>query len=194
MTCASICTTGPAGQVLFPNGKFIGEDQYAALIASRFNMSVTSLKRASRHDITIRRLQAYVTAGVTVSDKEVARELSQEGDIKIKFDYAVISSDDMRKTINPSDSELEAFFKKNAARYAHAVPEERKITYFAFTPNEVPGGVQQPTQQEIQAVLQRAPERVLGSGAGQVAPYPDQVRLARTPRPMRRRRPRPKAF
>ena len=55
----------------------------------------------------------------------------------------------MRKTINPSDAELEAFFKKNAARYATAVPEERTITYFAFTPNDVPGGVQQPTQQEI---------------------------------------------
>ncbi len=45
----------------------------------------------------------------------------------------MISADDLRKTINPSDSELEAFFKKNAARYAQAVPEERKITYFAFT-------------------------------------------------------------
>ena len=75
--------------------------------------------------------------------------------IKIKFDYAVVSSDDIRKGINPSDAELEAFFKKNAARYATAVPEERKITYFAFTPNEMPGGVPQPTQQEIQAYYTR---------------------------------------
>ena len=30
------------------------------------------------------------------------------------------------------------------------MPEQRKITYFAFTPNELPGGVPQPTQQEIQ--------------------------------------------
>jgi peptidyl-prolyl cis-trans isomerase D len=52
---------------------------------------------------------------------------------------------------NPaSDTELEAFFKKNAARYATGVPEERKITYFAFTPNQLPGGVPQPSQQEIQ--------------------------------------------
>ena len=51
---------------------------------------------------------------------------------------------------NPSDADLEAYFKKNAVRYATAVPEERTISYFAFTPNDVPGGVQQPTQQEIQ--------------------------------------------
>ena len=63
----------------------------------------------------------------------------------------MISSDDIRKSINPTDAELEAFFKKNAARYANAVPEERTISYFAFTPNDVPGGVQQPTQQEIEA-------------------------------------------
>ena len=62
----------------------------------------------------------------------------------------MISADDLRKTINPSDSDLEAFFKKNAARYAQAVPEERKITYFAFTQEQIPGGVPQPTQQQIQ--------------------------------------------
>ena len=97
----------------------------------------------------MRRLESLITAGVTVGDKEV-RDLYRKNNLKIKFDYAVISSDDLSKQINPSDADLEAFFKKNAARYATAVPEERSITYFAFTPNDVPGGVQQPTQQEIQ--------------------------------------------
>jgi peptidyl-prolyl cis-trans isomerase D len=140
--------TGSAGQVLFPGGKFIGDDQYAALVANRFNMSVPEFEDDVKSDITIRRLQAMITGGVTVGSQEV-RDTYRKGAIKIKFDYAVISSDDLRKGINPSDSDLEAFFKKNAARYASAVPEERKITYFAFTPNELPGGVPQPTQQEI---------------------------------------------
>lgn len=141
---------GQAGQVLFPNGKFIGQDQYASLIASRFDMSVPDFEENVRHDIIIQRLRAYVTAGVTVGEKE-ARELYLKENTKIKFQYAVISSDDIRKSINPSDAELEAFFKKNASRYANAVPEERTIQYFAFTPNDMPGGVQQPTQQEMQA-------------------------------------------
>ena len=141
--------TGQAGQVLFPGGKFIGEEQYASLVASRFNLSVKDFEDDVRNDIVLRRLQALITAGVTVSDKEVTDAYRKEN-IKVKFDYAVISSDDLRKTINPSDSDLEAFFKKNAARYASAVPEERKITYFAFTPDQLPGGVPQPSQQEIQ--------------------------------------------
>ncbi len=141
--------TGPTGQVLFPNGKFIGEDQYSALIAQRLSMSVTEFEDSVRNDIIVRRMQALITGGVTVGDQEV-RETYRKQNIKIKFDYAVISADDLRKTINPSDSDLEAFFKKNGARYATAVPEERKITYFAFTPSQIPGGVPQPTQQQIQ--------------------------------------------
>jgi peptidyl-prolyl cis-trans isomerase D len=142
--------TGSAGQVLFPGGKFIGEDKYTDMVATRFNMSVAEFEEDVRHDIMIRRLQAFITGGVSVGDQEI-RDNYRKGAIKIKFDYAVISADDLRKGINPSDSDLQAFFKKNAARYASAVPEERKITYFAFTPSDLPGGIPQPTQQEIKA-------------------------------------------
>lgn len=141
--------TGQAGQVLFPNGQFIGKDQYAALIANRFDMSVADFEESVKHDVAIRRLESLITAGVTVDEKE-AKQLYLKNNVKIKFDYAVLTGDDLRKQINPTDGELESFFKKNAARYANAVPEQRTITYFAFTPNDVPGGVAQPTQQEIQ--------------------------------------------
>jgi peptidyl-prolyl cis-trans isomerase D len=141
--------TGQAGQVLYPNGKFIGKDQYTSLIATRFDMSVPQFEEGVKHDIAIRRLESLITAGVTVGDKE-ARDFYLKNNIKVKFDYAVLSSDDIRKQINSSDAELQSFFKKNAARYATAVPEQRIITYFAFTPNDVPGGVAQPSQQEIQ--------------------------------------------
>ena len=140
--------TGQAGQVLYPSGKFIGTDAYTNLVATRFNMTVPEFEDNVRHNIVIQRMSAMITAGVTLSDQEV-RDDYRKSNIKIKFDYAVISADDLRKTINPSDGDLEAFFKKNSARYATAVPEERKITYIAFTPSDIPGGVPQPTQQEI---------------------------------------------
>jgi peptidyl-prolyl cis-trans isomerase D len=141
--------TGQAGQVLYPNGQFIGTNAYTQLIATRFDMSVADFEESVRHDITIHRLESLITAGVSVSDKE-ARDLYLKQNVKIKFDYAVVSGDDLRKGINPTDAQLEAFFRQNAVRYAKAVPETRTITYFAFTPSDVPGGVQQPTQQEIQ--------------------------------------------
>ena len=144
---------GPTGQVLFPGGKFIGSEVYARLISERLNMSVKDFEDGIKKDIVIHRLQSLVTAGVTVGDTEV-RDTYRKQNLKIKFDYAVLSSDDLRKTINPNDGDLQAFFKKNAQRYATAVPEQRVISYFAFTPNEVPGGVQQPSQQEIQQYYQ----------------------------------------
>jgi peptidyl-prolyl cis-trans isomerase D len=141
--------TGPTGQVIFPDGKYIGDEAYRQLVDDRLHISYVEFESQIQDEITVRRLQALITAGVTVSDQEV-RELYLKANIKIKFDYAVISAEDLRKTINPSDSDLEAFFKKNAAQYAQAVPEERKITYFAFTQEQIPGGVPQPTQQQIQ--------------------------------------------
>ncbi|MGA7833097.1 MAG: peptidylprolyl isomerase [Terracidiphilus sp.] len=141
---------GQFGEYLFPNGNYIGDDRYTNFVATQFNMSIPDFQQEVKESIIIRRLQALVTASVTVGDAEV-RDAYRKQNIKIKFDYAVISSDDLRKQINPSDSDLEAFFKKNAARYATAIPEERKITYFAFTPDQLPGGLPQPSQQEIQA-------------------------------------------
>jgi peptidyl-prolyl cis-trans isomerase D len=141
--------TGPTAEVLYPNGTFIGENAYKQLIDDRLHESVTEFEQEIKDQITIQRLQAFITAGVTVSDQEV-RDAYLKQNVKIKFDYAVISADDLRKTINPSDSDLEAFFKTNAARYAQAVPEERKITYFAFTPSQIPGGVPPPSQQAVQ--------------------------------------------
>ena len=142
--------TGQYGQLLFPNGNFIGEDKYRQFISQQFNLLTADFEKELSDGITINRLRSFITAGVTVSDKEL-REQYRKANIKIKFDYAVISNDDLRKQINPTDADLQAFFTRNAARYAHAVPEERKISYFAFTASQVPGGTPQVTPQDVQA-------------------------------------------
>lgn len=141
--------SGPTGAVIFPNGKYIGDQQYAALVNNRLNISVAEFEDNIKRDIILQRLRKFVTGGVNVSDQEVRSQFLKDN-IKIKFDYAVLSSDDLRKSINPSDADLESWFNKNSIRYKNAVPEQRKLTYFAFTPNQLPGGIPQPAQQEIQ--------------------------------------------
>jgi peptidyl-prolyl cis-trans isomerase D len=140
---------GQIGAVLYPDGQYIGDEKYAQLIQEHFNIPVKEFEEELRSDIVIRRLEALITAGVTVSDAEV-RGMIRRQNTRIRFDYAVISADDLRKTINPSDSDLEAFFSRNAARYASAIPEQRRLAYLAFAADQAPGGAQQPTQQEIQ--------------------------------------------
>ena len=141
---------GPLSQYLFPNGQFIGTDRYEDFVSQYFGMSVVRFETEVKEDLELQRLEALVTGGVTVSDAAAREAYLKEGE-KVKFDYAVISLNDVKKTINPSDSELEQYFKTNAARYATAVPEERKIQFFAVDTSNVPGGPPKVTDAEIQA-------------------------------------------
>ena len=137
-------------EYFFPNGQFVGEDKYRQIVSQLTGgLSTADFEKEIHDDIVIRRLQQFVTAGVSVSDNEI-RDQYRKQNIKIKFDYAVISSDDLRKTIKPTDADLQAYFTKNAPRYASAIPEQRKVTYFAFTADQIPGGAPKVSDQEIQ--------------------------------------------
>ena len=142
--------TGPFAQYLFPNGQYIGDDGYMNFVQSNFETSRSDFESKVKSDMELTRLQALITGGVTVSDAAVREAYRVQG-TKVKFDYAVISTDDLSKTINPSDAVLQAFFKSNQARYATAIPETRKIEYVAFDASNLPGGKPQITDAEVQA-------------------------------------------
>ncbi len=146
--------TGPFAAALFPNGQFIGADRYADFVQTYFHTSTQDFESQVKKQIEINRLETTVTSGITVSDAEV-RNAYLEQAAKIKFDYAVVDSNDLRKQINPTDSELQAFFKENAERYKTAVPETRKLEYIAFKANQAPGGEPQVSQQEIAQYYQQ---------------------------------------
>jgi peptidyl-prolyl cis-trans isomerase D len=142
--------TGPFAQYLFPNGNYIGDDAYMNFVQSAFQTTRGDFESQVKADMELNRLQALITGGVTVSDSAVREAYKVDG-TKVKFDYAVISSDDLRKTINPTDADLQAFFKTNAARYATAVPETRKIEYVSFDTSNLPGGKPQISDADVQA-------------------------------------------
>jgi peptidyl-prolyl cis-trans isomerase D len=142
--------TGPFAQYLFPNGQYIGDDAYMNFVQSAFQTSRADFESQVKSDMELNRLQALITGGVTVSDNAVREAYRVQG-TKVKFDYAVISADELRKTVNPVDSELQAFFKQSAAKYATAIPEARKIQYVAFDPSNLPGGKPQVSDADVQA-------------------------------------------
>ena len=141
---------GPLAEYIFPNGQYIGDDHYMAFVEQNFGVSVQQFEHEVKEDLEIQRLQALVTAGVSVSDAAVRAEYMKQG-TKVKFDYASISADDIKKTINPSDTDLQAFFKQNSARYATAVPETRKLQFFAFSNSDIPGGKPQVSDAQVQS-------------------------------------------
>src|ERR1700723_3186308 len=97
--------TGPFAQYLFPNGQYIGDDAYINFVQSAFQTTRGDFESQVKSDMELNRLQALITGGVSVSDNAVREAYKVDG-TKVKFDYAVVSSDEVRKTINPSDAEL----------------------------------------------------------------------------------------
>jgi peptidyl-prolyl cis-trans isomerase D len=141
---------GQIGQALFPNGVFIGQDRYMNLIQDQTGMTVPQFEDAVKADMEVDRLHELITGSVSVPDNEV-RESYRVSGTKVKFDYAVIASADVANTINPSEADLQAFFKSNAARYATADPETRKIQYISFGIDDLPGGAPKVTDAQVQA-------------------------------------------
>jgi peptidyl-prolyl cis-trans isomerase D len=119
---------GQMGQILFPGGTFIGDQAYESLIQSQFGMSVAQFEQEVKGEIAQRKLLALITAPVSVSDKDVAEEVKKQS-TKVKFDYAVLTLDDIKKQIKPTDAELKAFYEQYKSQYANSIPEKIKAQY-----------------------------------------------------------------
>ena len=127
---------GQFGQVLFPSGNFIGQQQYENFIQSQFSMSVQQFEQEVKAEIAQRKLLAAIGSAVTVSDKDISKELKQQ-DTKVKFEYAVLSLDDIKKEIKPTDAELKAFFDQNKQQYVNSIPEKIKAEYILIDSKSV---------------------------------------------------------
>ncbi len=146
--------SGEWGMLFFPGGKFVGQQQYTQFVAGQFGITTQKFEKEIKQQIIEDRLRSLITGGVTVSDSDVRSSYIAQA-TKIKFKYAVIDSDTLRNEINPTDAELEAYFKKNAAKYAHAIPEQRKLQYVAFTATNLPQPPAPVTDADIQQYYQK---------------------------------------
>jgi peptidyl-prolyl cis-trans isomerase D len=122
---------GQMGDVLFPGGKFIGEQEYEMLIQSQFDLSVAQFEQEVKGEIAQRKLLSLITAPVSVSDKDVSEEVKKH-DTKVKFEYAVLTLDTIKKQINPTDAELKAFYEQYKQQYANSIPEKIKAQYIVI--------------------------------------------------------------
>jgi peptidyl-prolyl cis-trans isomerase D len=142
--------TGAFAEYLFPNGKYVGDDAYINFVQTYFETSRPEFETQVKDDMELQRLQALITGGATVPDRAVREAYRVQG-MKVQFDYAVVSLEDLKKTVNPTDAELQSYFKQNAAKYATAMPETRKIEYVAFDATQLPGGKAVVSDAEVQA-------------------------------------------
>jgi len=122
---------------LFPNGNFVGTDQYKAFVATNFNMTIPQFEDKLKRQITINKLRNVIEGGASVSGDQLAQRFRQVN-TKVKFDYAVIALGDMAKQLKPTDAELRAFYEKSKAQYANSIPEKRKAVYIPIEQAKLP--------------------------------------------------------
>lgn len=115
-------------QAFFPGGKWIGADKYKQMLLQG-GTTVENFERDVRLDLLQRKLFVVIGANAEVADSDIEKAYKDQN-TKVKFQYAILKLDDIKKTINPTDTELKAFFDVNLARYANSVPEKRQIKYF----------------------------------------------------------------
>jgi peptidyl-prolyl cis-trans isomerase D len=154
---------GELGARLFPDGKFIGQEEYENLLQQN-DMTVPVFEAQEKDFILIRKLRALVSSSAFVGDAEVRDEFNHRN-TKVKFDYAVITQADILKGLHPTDEELKAFYERNKAQYNNSIPEKRQIKYVVIDNGKLAAATAV-TDQDLQAYYDqhrdefRVPEQV----------------------------------
>jgi peptidyl-prolyl cis-trans isomerase D len=137
---------GPMGQVLFANGSFIGQEGYQDFVQNNFHMGVEQFERLLKSDLLIRKLRTVIQSGVIVPEPEL-RDYFQKQNAKVKFDYAVLTTDEVTKQIKVTEPELKAYYEAHKQEYLNSVPEKRKARYVVVDTAKV--SVPAPTEDDL---------------------------------------------
>jgi peptidyl-prolyl cis-trans isomerase D len=106
-------------------GAFIGKSAYEALLTQN-GIKPEQFEDNIRNELRIAKVLSFVTAGVSVTDKEVDEEYKKRNE-KAVLSYFVIDPAKLESKVSVSDAEVKDFYEKNKARYT--IPEKRKTRY-----------------------------------------------------------------
>ena len=154
---------GRYAATFFPNGNFIGQQEYEDML-QRAQLTPAKFEDAVGKDILLTKLQALVSGTAGVTDSEIHEQFVKQNS-KVKFDYAVLNEDDIRKGLHPTEAELKSYYESHKATYANSIPEKRKVKYAVLDTTKIVAGVQV-TQSDLQCYYDqhrdqfRVPEQV----------------------------------
>jgi len=139
---------GRYSEIFFPGGTFIGQAEYQGLL-QQHNLTPALFEDSVGKEILISKLQALITGSASVSDAAIRKEFDKQN-TKVKFEYAVLSEDELKKGLHPTNEELKSYYDSHLKSYANSIPEKRKVQYAVIDTAKVASGVKV-TQDELQA-------------------------------------------
>jgi peptidyl-prolyl cis-trans isomerase D len=131
---------GRYSEIFFPGGNFIGQAEYEGLL-QQHNLTTATFESNVGKEILISKLQALITGSASVSDAAIRQEFDKQN-TKVKFEYAVLKQDDIKKGLHPTTEELKAFYDSHQKTYANSIPEKRKVKYAVIDLAKIESGVQ----------------------------------------------------
>jgi peptidyl-prolyl cis-trans isomerase D len=150
---------GRYAATFFPGGNFIGQQEYENLLQGA-NLTPAKFEEEVGHDVLLTKLQALISDGASVSETAIRDQFVKQNS-KVKFDYAVLKQDDLRKALHPSDQELQAYYNIHKAGYTNSIPEKRKVKYAVIESSKAAASVQV-TQDDLRTYYEAHREQYRG--------------------------------
>ena len=116
------------------DGKPFNQAIYEQNIIEQFG-SISTYEQGIRDDLSARKVNAFVTSGVTVSEEELLDDY-QRKNAKFDLTYVALNSAELAKKIEPTEAELQEYFEKNKAAYYISVPQ-KKIKYIFINTSKI---------------------------------------------------------
>lgn len=126
-----------------PTGKFLLVDASGKFDMKKYQErvgDVDAFERGVARDIAREKLEAFVTAGVTVSEDEVREEYKKKNS-SVDLTYVAVSALKLADKIQPSEQELKDYYEKHKTEYRIDVPQ-KKIRYLFLDQNKAGAKVQ----------------------------------------------------
>ena len=146
---------------LFPDGKFVGKDAYASVLAQN-NVTIPQFEEELKQQILITKLREIAVEGTIVTPAEIEESFKGQND-KIKVQYVKLTSDKYRSEVQPSLEEMQNYFKVNSA--AFQIPEKKNLVILIADQAKLEAALT-PSDAELQSLYNqnqaqyRVPERV----------------------------------
>jgi len=99
---------------------------YEENVAAQYG-SVAAYEETVRDEISARKLEAFLTSGVTVAEEDVLNDFKKKN-TKFDLSYVMVNPTELSQSIKPTDDELRDYFEKNKSAYYISVPQ-KKIKY-----------------------------------------------------------------
>lgn len=108
------------------SGQFVGTERYRESVVGRYG-DVETFEKEMRNEMAAKKLRAFVTASINISDDEVREEFKRRN-TSFDVNYVSLTADKLAEKIQPSEEELRSYFESHKTDYRYLEPQ-RKVRY-----------------------------------------------------------------